>query len=41
MVEPRDIKTEFFEIAKLLKEASFCLDILTFGTQAIPAKKIN
>jgi hypothetical protein len=31
MVEPRDIKQEFFEIAKILKQACANLDILTVG----------
>jgi hypothetical protein len=31
MVEPRDIKQEFFEIAKIFKQAGANLDIITVG----------
>jgi hypothetical protein len=31
MHEPRDIKNEFFEISKLIKEASVGLDMLLVG----------
>lgn len=31
MVEPRDIKNEFFEIAKLILEANNVLDIIFAG----------
>jgi hypothetical protein len=35
MVEPRDIKNEFFEIGKLIIHANQCLDLL-FGNQKKP-----
>lgn len=39
MVEPRDIKGEFLEIAKLLKQAAMCLDTLTVGVVSNIVKK--
>ena len=39
MVEPRDIKGEFLEIAKLLKQAAICLDTLTVGVVSNIVKK--
>ena len=35
MVEPRDVKTEFFEICKQLLSANQCLDILFGGKQQL------
>lgn len=40
-LEPRDIKAEFFEIAKALKETSITLGMLTVGAQPVAAKKTN
>lgn len=37
-VEPRDIKSEFLEMAKILKQASSSLDMLTVG-HLQPAQK--
>jgi hypothetical protein len=39
MIEPRDIKAEFFEIAKILKQASIALDVLVIGQQQSQAAK--
>ncbi len=41
MVEPRDIKGEFFEIARLIKLASMCLDTLTVGVVSNLVKKAS
>jgi hypothetical protein len=40
MQEPRDIKGEFYEISKLLKQASQDLDMLAIGAPAQLAKKV-
>ena len=40
MQEPRDIKNEFYEISKLLKEASVNLDMLVIGAPGQIAKKV-
>ena len=36
--EPKDIKIEFFEIAKLMKEASNTLETLTIGSSGTQKK---
>ena len=38
MVEPRDIKNEFFEICKLLIQSNICLDLLFGNQKKGPAK---
>ena len=40
MQEPRDIKGEFYEISKLLKQASQDLDMLAVGAPVQLAKKV-
>ena len=41
MQEPRDIKNEFFEISKLLKEASVNLEMLVIGAPGMAKKVVN
>lgn len=41
MQEPRDIKNEFFEISKLLKEASANLEMLIIGAPGMAKKVVN
>jgi len=41
MVEPRDIKGEFFEICKLLKKAKGTLEMLQLGAPQMAKKVVN